>query len=86
MRYVTPVLCGVPGWRGRRAVVETLDGRLFSITPFDGESQSMVFVREMLVASSPQLRNIKEWREDYAPDCALYVYSVAADGSLAKLG
>ena len=86
MRYVTPLLIGVPGWRGERVVVETLNGKLLSITPFEGEAQSMVFVCEMLIASSPLLRNIKEWRAGDATGNAVYAYSVATDGSLAKLG
>lgn len=85
MRYVTPALSGLPGIEGERVVVETLNGRLLSVTPFEGECQSMVFVCEMLVASSPLLGNIEEWPGNDLTGNALYVYSVSAGGTLTKL-
>ena len=86
MLYVTPLFVGPSGKERASTVVEVADdGRLLSFYPFKNEFYSLVFVEEIFVTASSQLKHIDDAHDDNLTGSVMYAYSVNSSGELRLL-
>ena len=74
------------GEQRRSQVLDVVDGKVLSVSPFQVESQSMIFVEEMYLSSMDDAHAVSDIdKELHRSGGALYAYSADERGVLTRL-